>query len=92
MNARRRGSARMHGGVHAAIACAAVAGFALSSGTIASGPKLPQATNAAWKAECGSCHAAYPPGLLPAPSWRAVMAGLDRHFGTDATIIPRSQP
>lgn len=86
MSARRRASMRMRSGVQPAIAWAAVAGFVLSSGAIASGPKLPPATNAAWNAECGSCHVAYPPGLLPAPSWRAVMAGLDRHFGTDATI------
>lgn len=36
--------------------------------------------------ECGSCHVAYPPQLLSAESWRAVMNGLDRHFGTDAAI------
>lgn len=38
----------------------------------------------AWKAECGSCHIAYPPRLLPAPSWRRIMSTLDRHFGADA--------
>ena len=38
------------------------------------------------KAECGSCHIAYPPQLLPASSWRALMAGLDKHFGTDASL------
>jgi len=52
----------------------------------ASGPKLAPPTNAAWKAECGSCHVPYPPRLLPAESWRALMDGLDRHFGTDATL------
>jgi len=44
------------------------------------------ATNKTWKAECGSCHIAYPPNLLPAPAWRRMMAGLDRHFGTDASV------
>ena len=44
------------------------------------------ATNKTWQAECGSCHLAYPPNLLPAPAWRRMMAGLDRHFGTDASI------
>ena len=38
------------------------------------------------KAECGSCHIAYPSQLLPASSWRALMAGLDKHFGTDASL------
>jgi nitrate/TMAO reductase-like tetraheme cytochrome c subunit len=49
---------------------------------------MPAATNAAWQSECGSCHVAYPPRLLPAESWRAVMAGLDKHFGTDASVEP----
>jgi len=42
------------------------------------------------KAECGSCHIAYPPQLLPARSWRALMAGLDKHFGTDASVDPQT--
>ena len=44
------------------------------------------ATNDKWKAECGSCHIAYQPNLLPAPAWRQIMAGLGRHFGTDASL------
>jgi nitrate/TMAO reductase-like tetraheme cytochrome c subunit len=48
------------------------------------------ATNSKWKAECGSCHLAYQPSLLPAPAWRRMMAGLDRHFGTDASIDARA--
>ena len=42
--------------------------------------------NDRWKAECGSCHIAYPPQLLPAQSWQRLMSGLDRHFGTDASL------
>lgn len=42
--------------------------------------------NSQWQAECGSCHIAYSPRMLHAESWRAVMAGLDRHFGTDASL------
>jgi len=49
-----------------------------------------RATNEKWKTECGSCHVAYPPNLLPAPAWRRMMAGLDKHFGTDASIDARS--
>jgi hypothetical protein len=48
--------------------------------------RLPAAANDKWKAECGSCHIAYAPALLPAAAWRRVMAGLDRHFGTDASL------
>lgn len=35
--------------------------------------------------ECGSCHVAFPARMLDAASWRAVLAGLDRHFGVDAS-------
>jgi hypothetical protein len=43
-------------------------------------------TLAAYTQECAACHLAYPPGLLPASSWRRLMVGLDRHFGSDATL------
>jgi hypothetical protein len=43
-------------------------------------------TNRLYRDECGSCHVAYPPPLLPKASWRAIMAGLDKHFGADATV------
>ena len=36
--------------------------------------------------ECGSCHFPYQPGLLPTNSWKKMMANLDKHFGTDATL------
>ena len=39
-----------------------------------------------YRSECGSCHVPYPPQLLPAGSWRALMARLDRHFGGDASL------
>lgn len=41
---------------------------------------------AKYKQECSACHLAYPPGLLPAQSWRRLMSGLPRHFGTDASL------
>lgn len=44
------------------------------------------ATLPAYRQECGACHLAYPAGLLPASSWRGIMDGLDRHFGTDASL------
>lgn len=47
---------------------------------------LPAQTNAKFQQECASCHIAYAPGLLPAESWRKMMAGLDKHFGTDASV------
>lgn len=36
--------------------------------------------------ECGACHIAFPPALLPAASWKAVMADLPNHFGEDASL------
>ena len=44
--------------------------------------------NAQWQTECSACHLAFPPRLLPAESWRAVMSGLDKHFGSDASLDP----
>jgi hypothetical protein len=48
----------------------------------------PQALLPAYRADCGACHVAYPPALLPAASWQRLMAGLDRHFGSDASLDP----
>jgi len=39
-----------------------------------------------YEEECSSCHMAYPPGLLPARSWKKVMAGLETHFGDNAEL------
>ena len=39
-----------------------------------------------YKQECAGCHAAFPPGMLPARSWQRVMNGLERHYGTDASL------
>ena len=47
---------------------------------------MPAQVNATWQQECGSCHIAYPPGLLPSASWKKVMSGLDKHFGTNASL------
>lgn len=43
-------------------------------------------TNAQVAKECGSCHFAYPAGLLPARSWTTLMGGLQDHFG-DVAIL-----
>jgi cytochrome c2 len=40
----------------------------------------------AYREECAACHIAFPTRLLPATSWRAVMAGLGKHFGVDASL------
>ena len=48
------------------------------------GPKLPD--NALWREECGSCHLAFHPNLLPARSWQRMMAEQDKHFGSDLAL------
>ncbi len=47
---------------------------------------MPATVEATWHSECSGCHDAYAPGLLPAASWKKVMSGLDKHFGTDASL------
>ena len=42
--------------------------------------------NAAYVEECGSCHVAYAPRLLPAESWKTLLQGLSKHFGVDAAL------
>lgn len=39
-----------------------------------------------YEAECGGCHTAYAPGMLPARSWRRLLGSLEDHFGEDATL------
>lgn len=39
-----------------------------------------------YKEECGSCHMAYQPGLLPTRSWAKIMTGLEEHFGDNAEL------
>lgn len=62
-----------------------IAATLFTAGAQASGEVF-VATNPKWKSECASCHIAYPARLLPAESWRGLMGGLDKHFGTDASL------
>lgn len=47
-------------------------------------------TDATYRGECGECHLAYPPGLLPARSWELLLTpqALSQHFGVNADIEP----
>ena len=40
--------------------------------------------------ECGACHLAYAPDLLPVTSWQRVMVGLEDHFGENAELDDQS--
>jgi hypothetical protein len=39
-----------------------------------------------YRQECGGCHVAYPPALLPAASWQRLLGHLPQHFGSDASL------
>ncbi len=69
--------------VLAGVIASAVAGIAQAGPPAPSTPAPP-----AYREECGACHLPYPPGLLPAASWQRLMAGLPRHFGSDASLEP----
>ena len=66
----------------------AVAGVCLATlAAAASADKAPRVTpSPSYQQECGACHVAYPPGLLPAASWQRVMDHLPQHYGTDASL------
>ena len=40
--------------------------------------------------ECGSCHFPYQAGLLPANAWNKMMANLENHFNSDASLSPEN--
>ncbi|MDP2804423.1 MAG: diheme cytochrome c [Gallionellaceae bacterium] len=44
--------------------------------------------NKQYQDECGSCHFAYPPGLLPTKSWEKMLTAeaLPNHFGDNAEL------
>jgi hypothetical protein len=44
------------------------------------------ASDATYRNECGSCHFAYLPGMLPARSWKAVVEGSANHFGESLSL------
>ena len=41
-----------------------------------------------WTKECGGCHLAYSPALLPARSWERMMEEQAEHFGEDLSLSP----
>ena len=72
--------------VAAIIGVAALALIALSRLPPTTGRQL--ALDPAYADECGACHDPFHPSLLPAASWAALMAGLQDHFGEDASLDP----
>lgn len=54
-------------------------------------PLLNVAIPAVYKKECGACHMAFSPNMLPEKSWMVMMANLQDHFGDDASIDDSSK-
>lgn len=54
--------------------------------TLAHADRISTPDNPKWKAECGSCHIAFPPQLLTKTEWQQMMNGLDKHFGANASL------
>lgn len=50
--------------------------------------RLVTAENPRYRDECGSCHLAYPPGMLSRADWNRVFDGLADHFGDNASLDP----
>lgn len=67
-------------GVAGLMALQATASFAEDQG----GATVAAPTNKQYVQECGACHLAYPPGLLPARSWEKLLSSLSDHFGENA--------
>jgi len=47
---------------------------------------LTSVNNETFKQECGTCHFAYQPGLLPSGSWEKILAALPSHFGEEVSL------
>jgi len=50
------------------------------------GERVPPVNHAGTAKECGECHMAFQPALLPAANWERIMDTLQDHFGDDARL------
>lgn len=62
------------------------ASFVIATAASGDDAGISPAGDATYAQECGGCHLAYPPGLLPARSWNRLLHGLDDHFGENAEL------
>jgi len=51
---------------------------------------LATVNNPIYTENCGACHFAYQPGLLPSGSWDKILKGLADHFGEAVEVDPES--
>ncbi|HHB92949.1 MAG TPA: cytochrome C [Thioploca sp.] len=54
-------------------------------------PGVVPVNDANYTEECGACHFAYQPGLLPSASWKRIMTSLEDHFGENAELETKEQ-
>ncbi len=52
---------------------------------------LAPVNNDTFKQECGACHFAYQPGLLPSKSWEKILSNLPSHFGEEVSLDDKSK-
>jgi len=52
---------------------------------------LTPVNNDTFKQECGACHFAYQPGLLPSGSWEGILNALPSHFGEEVSLDQESK-
>jgi len=69
----------------------ALAGAVAMTPAFGAGKWVIAVTDPVYMKECGSCHIAYSPQLLPARSWMRVMGNLADHFGESATVDAATQ-
>ena len=76
-----------------ALAAAAVGGgwATLGAPAFAASGRVLVPADGAYAKECGTCHSAFSPELLPAASWRKVMRQLGDHFGEPARLDAATQ-
>ncbi|HZP85387.1 MAG TPA: hypothetical protein VFB54_01105 [Burkholderiales bacterium] len=86
---------RKRWGKAALVSAAIMAALALGAGGLtpafAAGRSVLAPADPTYVKECGSCHIAYSPELLPSRSWQRVMGGLADHFGESATVDAETQ-
>jgi hypothetical protein len=52
---------------------------------------LAPVNNSTFKQECGACHFAYQPALLPSGSWEKILSNLPPHFGEEVLLDDKSK-
>ena len=52
---------------------------------------VPVPSLTAYQQECSVCHFAYPPGLLPAASWKSITDNFPQHFATNVLLHSDTQ-